>query len=252
MHTVAQTWPNGPISLFQSFQHFSCDPNVFEWQTAVDEGNDPERIPAALQWHNPTLDLFYTQEFYQFIAKAYDKPRYTLHYRTDAPVNIRSIFYFPESIPQLHNLQHMEVGVSLYSRKVLIQSKAHKVLPSWLRFVRGIVDSEDIPLNLSRELLQDGALIAKLNAVLTSRIVKFLQDQLRKDRVKFENFFQGCGIFIREGVVTTENAEQKQDIAKLLLFESSCEKPGALISLPLYVERMKPTQKRIYYLCAPR
>lgn len=146
----------------------------------------------------------------------------------------------------------MEHGVSLYSRKVLIQSKAHKVLPNWLRFVKGVVDSEDIPLNLSRELLQDSALIKKLSDVLSARIIKFLLEQQKKDRVKYEKFFKDCGIFFREGIVSAESDEQKQDIAKLLLFESSNEKSGVLTSLPSYVSRMKPTQKNIYYLCAPR
>ena len=146
----------------------------------------------------------------------------------------------------------MEHGVSLYSRKVLIQSKAHKVLPNWLRFVKGVVDSEDIPLNLSRELLQDSALIKKLSDVLSARIIKFLLEQQKKDRVKYEKFFKDCGIFFREGIVSAENDEQKQDIAKLLLFESSNEKSGVLTSLPSYVSRMKPAQKNIYYLCAPR
>ena len=167
-------------------------------------------------------------------------------------MNIRSIFYIPETLPQLFTVQHMEHGVSLYSRKVLIQSKAHKVLPNWLRFVKGVVDSEDIPLNLSRELLQDSALIKKLSDVLSARIIKFLLEQQKKDRVKYEKFFKDCGIFFREGIVSAENDEQKQDIAKLLLFESSNEKSGVLTSLPSYVSRMKPAQKNIYYLCAPR
>ncbi|CAH3191831.1 unnamed protein product [Porites evermanni] len=191
------------------------------------------------------------EEFYQFIGKTYDKPRYILHYKTDAPLNIRSIFYIPDTLPQLFTVQHMEHGVSLYSRKVLIQSKAHKVLPNWLRFVKGVVDSEDIPLNLSRELLQDSALIKKLSDVLSARIIKFLLEQQKKDRVKYEKFFKDCGIFFREGIVSAESDEQKQDIAKLLLFESSNEKSGVLTSLPSYVSRMKPAQKNIYYLCAP-
>lgn len=191
------------------------------------------------------------EEFYQFIAKSHDRPRYTLHYKTDAPLNIRSIFYIPETVPQLFTMANTEYGVSLYSRKVLIQSKAQGVLPNWLRFVKGVVDSEDIPLNLSRELLQDSALITKLSQVLQSRIVKFLQQQQKKDRVKFENFFKDCGTFFREGIVSSNNEDEKQDIAKLLLFESSQEKAGELTSLSLYVSRMKQTQQYIYYLCAP-
>ena len=192
------------------------------------------------------------KEFYQFIAKTADKPRYHFHFKTDAPLNISSVFYFPETLPHMFGLARLEPGVALYSKKVLIQPKAESVLPHWLRFVKGVVDSEDIPLNLSRELLQDSALIRRLKDVLTSRIVKYLQDQTKKDRVKYEKFFKDCGIFLREGIVTSESNEVKEGVAKLLLFESSAEKPGALTSLPVYLERMKPSQRKIYYLCAPR
>ena len=126
------------------------------------------------------------------------------------------------------------------------------MLPNWLRFVKGVVDSEDIPLNLSRELLQNSALIKKLSDVLASRIIRFLLEQQKKDRAKYEKFYKDCGIFVREGVVSADDMKQKEDIAKLLLFESSDEKTGVLTSLPVYVSRMKPSQKHIYYLYAPR
>lgn len=175
-----------------------------------------------------------------------------MHFKADAPLNIRSIFYIPERVPELYGIGRMETGVSLFSRRVVIQTKSDKLLPEWLRFVRGVVDSEDIPLNLSREMLQDSALIRRLKDVLTRRLIKFLQEQARKDRVKYEEFFKEYGIFLREGVVVTNDEHLKEDIAKLLRFESSNEKAGDLISLEHYVSRMKPIQKSIYYICAPR
>ena len=192
------------------------------------------------------------QEFYRFISNAFDKPRYHLHFKADAPLNIRSIFYIPERVPELYGVGRMETGVSLFSRRVVVQTKSDKLLPEWLRFVRGVVDSEDIPLNLSREMLQDSALIMRLKDVLTRRLIKFLHEQARKDRVKYEEFFREYGIFLREGVVVTNDEHLKEDIAKLLRFESSNEKAGYLISLEYYVSRMKPIQKSIYYICAPR
>ncbi|XP_028397610.1 heat shock protein 75 kDa, mitochondrial-like isoform X2 [Dendronephthya gigantea] len=191
------------------------------------------------------------EEFYRFISNAFDKPRYHLHFKADAPLNIRSIFYIPERVPELYGIGRMETGVSLFSRRVVIQTKSDKLLPEWLRFVRGVVDSEDIPLNLSREMLQDSALIQRLKDVLTRRLIKFLQEQARKDRVKYEEFFKEYGIFLREGVVVTNDEHLKEDVAKLLRFESSNEKAGDLISLEHYVSRMKPIQKSIYYICAP-
>lgn len=99
-------------------------------------------------------------EFYRFIGNTLDEPRFTLHYSTDVPISIKALLYFPEAKPGLFELtRDASGGVSLYCRKVLIQSKAENILPKFLRFVKGVIDSEDIPLNLSRELLQNSALI---------------------------------------------------------------------------------------------
>ncbi|XP_008521607.1 heat shock protein 75 kDa, mitochondrial [Equus przewalskii] len=192
------------------------------------------------------------EEFYRYIAQAHDKPRYTLHYRTDAPLNIRSIFYVPETKPSMFDVSR-ELGssVALYSRKVLIQTKATDVLPKWLRFIRGVVDSEDIPLNLSRELLQESALIRKLRDVLQQRLIKFFIDQSKRDAEKYAKFFEDYGLFMREGIVTTAEQEVKEDIAKLLRYESSALPAGQLTSLQDYASRMQAGTRNIYYLCAP-
>ncbi|NWZ18677.1 TRAP1 protein, partial [Asarcornis scutulata] len=192
------------------------------------------------------------EEFYRFIAQAYDKPRYVLHYKTDAPLNIRSIFYVPEQKPSMFDISR-ELGssVALYSRKILIQTKAADILPKWLRFLRGVVDSEDIPLNLSRELLQESALIRKLRDVLQKRLIKFFIDQSKKDPEKYAKFFEDYGVFMREGIVTIAEQDVKEDIAKLLRYESSALPAGQLTSLTEYASRMKAGSRNIYYLCAP-
>ncbi|XP_037669500.1 heat shock protein 75 kDa, mitochondrial [Choloepus didactylus] len=192
------------------------------------------------------------EEFYRYIAQAHDKPRYTLHYRADAPLSIRSVFYVPEMKPSMLDVSR-ELGssVALYSRKVLIQTKAAEVLPRWLRFVRGVVDSEDIPLNLSRELLQESALIRKLRDVLQQRLIKFFVDQSKKDAEKYAKFFDDYGLFMREGVVTTAEQEVKEEIAKLLRYESSALPAGQLTSLGDYAGRMAAGTRNIYYLCTP-
>ncbi|EHB03128.1 Heat shock protein 75 kDa, mitochondrial [Heterocephalus glaber] len=192
------------------------------------------------------------EQFYRYIAQAYDKPRYTLHYKTDAPLNIRSIFYVPETKPSMFDVSR-ELGssVALYSRKVLIQTKAADILPKWLRFIRGVVDSEDIPLNLSRELLQESALIRKLRDVLQQRLIKFFIDQSKKDPEKYAKFFEDYSLFMREGIVTTTEQEVKEEIAKLLRYESSALPAGQLASLSDYASRMQAGTRNIYYLCAP-
>ncbi|XP_042294351.1 heat shock protein 75 kDa, mitochondrial [Sceloporus undulatus] len=192
------------------------------------------------------------KEFYRFIAQAYDEPRYILHYKTDAPLNIRSLFYVPQMKPSTFDVSR-ELGssVALYSRKVLILTKATDILPKWLRFLKGVVDSEDIPLNLSRELLQESALIRKLQAVLQQRLIKFFLEQSKRDPEKYAKFFEDYGLFMREGIVTLAEQEVKEDIAKLLRYESSALPAGQLTSLPEYASRMPAGSRSIYYLCAP-
>lgn len=100
------------------------------------------------------------KEFYRFIGNCFDSPRFILQYSTDVPLNIRALLYFPETKPPLFDFAKSETsGISLYSRKVLIKNKVENILPNWMRFIVGVVDSEDIPLNLSRELLQNSTLI---------------------------------------------------------------------------------------------
>ncbi|KAK9878893.1 hypothetical protein WA026_003722 [Henosepilachna vigintioctopunctata] len=143
-----------------------------------------------------------------------------------------------------------DTGVALYTRKILIKSKTSNILPKWLRFMKGVVDSEDIPLNLSRELLQNSALIRKLQTVLTGRILKFLQEQQSKKPDEYEKFYNDYGIFIKEGIITNHDQLEKEEAAKLLLFESSHQESGKKCTLAEYMSRVKD-ERIIYYLAAP-
>ncbi|XP_055846859.1 heat shock protein 75 kDa, mitochondrial [Episyrphus balteatus] len=190
-------------------------------------------------------------EFYRFIGNTFDAPRFVLHYKTDVPLSIRALLYFPEGKPGLFEMSRdADIGVALYTRKILIQSKTANLLPKWLRFVKGVVDSEDIPLNLSRELLQNSGLIKKLSTVLTSRVLRYLQDRAVKQPADYEAFYKEYGLFLKEGIVTTQDQTEREEIAKLLRYESS-KSPDTKISLSEYCSRVGLEQKVIYYLCAP-
>lgn len=192
------------------------------------------------------------EEFYRFITGAYDRPRYWLHYQTDAPLNIRCLLYVPEGKPGLFEMgRESDIGVSLYCRKVLIKNRADNILPKWMRFIKGVVDSEDIPLNLSRELLQDSALIRRLRTVLTNRLLRFINDQARKDPDSYADFIKDYGIFLKEGIISSPEQIEKEEIAKLLRYESSNMPPGERVSLPEYCGRMREGQKDVFYLAAP-
>lgn len=117
--------------------------------------------------------------FYKYIANAYDEPLTHLHFRADAPLEVKALFYVPSFHSERYGMGRMEPGVSLYSRKVLIEAKCSDILPEWMRCVKGVVDSEDLPLSISREKPQDTALIKKLRKVLTRKFLSHLSTMAR-------------------------------------------------------------------------
>lgn len=188
-------------------------------------------------------------EFYKFVANAFDEPIYRLHFSADAPLAINTLLFVPKNNFERFGFGRMEPGTNLYSRKVLIQPNSETILPEWLRFVRGVVDSEDIPLNISRETAQDSALMAKLQRVITGRFLKFLDKEAQDDAEKYKEFWDTFGMFIKEGAMA--DLVYRKDLAKLLRFESSASEPGKLISLADYAGRTKEGQKDIYFINGP-
>lgn len=188
-------------------------------------------------------------EFYQFISHAYDEPRYHLLYAADSPIHIRSVFYIGQQHGERYGMGRLEPGVNLYSRKILIQPKAKGLLPEWMRFIKGVIDSEDLPLNLSREFLQDSALIKRIGNVMAKRILKWMEDSSKADPKEYKKFWNEFNNFIKEGVCT--DTDRKEEIAKLLRYESSATNPNEETWLDQYVDRMPVNQKSIYYLIAP-
>jgi len=188
-------------------------------------------------------------EFYKFIGNAVDEPLFRLHFSADAPLAINALVYVPKENFEILGMGRMQPGVNLYCQKVLIDQHSENILPEWLRFLKGVVDSEDLPLNISRQSLQDNALVIKLRKVLTKRVIKFLNEEAERDAEKYRKFWQTFGIFLKEGV--TSDFEHRTDLAKLLRFESSASEPGTMISLDEYVGRMKEGQDTIYYINGP-
>jgi len=188
-------------------------------------------------------------EFYKFIGNAFDDPRFRLHFTADAPLAINALLFVPNENLERLGFGRMKSGVNLYCQKVLIEQHSENILPEWLRFLKGVVDSEDLPLNISRQALQDSALVAKLKQVLTKRFLKFLGEQAKEDAEKYNEFFAEFGIYLKEGA--TIDYAYRDEIAKLLRFESSKSEAGKLISLAEYVEHMAEGQKEIYYINGP-
>ncbi len=188
-------------------------------------------------------------EFYTFVGHDHDKPLFRLRFSADAPLAIQALLFVPQRNFESMGMGRIESEVNLYCRKVLIQAKAKGLFPEWLRFLKGVVDSEDLPLNISRETMQDTSLMQKLNKVLTSRFLKFLDEQSEREAEAYETFYTEYQRFLKEGVVT--DFTHKDPLGKLLRFESSSLDAGKLTSLADYVKRMPSEQKEIYCLLAP-
>lgn len=204
-------------------------------------------VIQALWTRNPqdVKDQEY-QELFKFLNYSNEDPLAWLHFTTDAPINLKALLFIAPENPEKMGFGRLETNVNLYSRRVLIQRQAKDLLPLWLRFLSGVVDSEDIPLNISRETMQDSALIRKISRMLTKRALKYLKETAEKNPDLYKRFWENFGSFIKEGVVT--EFSDRDALSELLRFESSLTEPGQLTSLSEYVERMPETQKEIYYL----
>lgn len=184
--------------------------------------------------------------FFQFISHTDAEPLTYMHFSADAPIVLNSVLFVPSENPESMGFGRCEPAVSLYCHKVLIDSKPENLLPEWLRFLSGVVDSDDLPLNISREMLQDSSLLRKISGIITKRFIKHLEGLAKNDTAAYEKFWTQFCRFIKEGVVTTW--EYKNELSKLLRFESTFTEPGKLTSFEEYISRMKENQKDIYVL----
>jgi HSP90 family molecular chaperone len=189
------------------------------------------------------------QEFYKYIANAFDEPLARLHFSADAPLAVKALLFLPQENIERLGFGRMDPGVNLYCQRVLIEQHSKNILPEWLRFVKGVIDSEDLPLNISRQALQDSALVAKINRVISKRLLKFLAELAQNEPETYEKFWNTFGMFLKEGAISDFN--YRKELAGLLRFESSHTEPGKLTSLSDYIARMAPEQKDIYYISGP-
>ena len=186
------------------------------------------------------------EEFYKFQSNDYDSPLMRLHFSADAPLEINSLLFVPKRNMEKMGMFRSENKVALHCRKVLIDAEPKSLFPEWLRFLKGVVDSSDIPLNVSRETMQDSELLKKLGQVLTKRFLRFLNEQAKKEEDTFLEFWKEYGVLLKEGVAT--DFTYKDDLAKLLRFESTAAEDGKLTGLETYIDRMAADQKDILFL----
>ena len=189
------------------------------------------------------------KEFYKHITHDFAEPLVWAHNRVEGKNDYTSLLYIPSKAPwDMFNRDHKH-GLKLYVQRVFIMDDAAQFMPSYLRFVRGLIDSNDLPLNVSREILQDNKVTHSLRSALTKRVLKMLESLAKNDAEKYQAFWKEFGLVLKEG--PAEDMSNKEKVAGLLRFSSTNEDSSEQnVSLADYVSRMKEGQDKIYYLTA--
>lgn len=198
-------------------------------------------------WRTPKADVTdeQYQDFYRQLTLDFEAPLLHIHTITDAPVQLYALLYVPGKGERGILSLRREDGLKLYSRNILIDEYNKDLLPEYLRFVQGVVDSEDLPLNVSRETVQSVGLMPRLKKVVTGQVVKELENLARNDAEKYNTFWQEFGSYLKQGIAT--QPLETEAIQPLLRFKTSLH-PESWSSLDDYIGRMKDGQKAIYYI----
>lgn len=199
-------------------------------------------------WQKPKNELTEDElnEFYKFITNDFQPPLGHLHLAIEGTVNFKALIFIPSTAPPSFFRDEFEKTLQLYSNKIFIQDDAKELLPEYLRFVKGVVDTEDVPLNISREWTQSSPIIVKIKNVLVSKILSFLEEWSKNEPEKYKKFYSNFGQLFKMGVNSDFNNREK--IINLLRFESTTTEDGEFTSLKNYVSRMRDDQKEIYYI----
>ncbi|STO09582.1 molecular chaperone HtpG [Exiguobacterium aurantiacum] len=214
-----------------------------EYEDYVEEETVNSMVPIWRKRKSELSDEDY-KAFYHEKRYGFDEPLKHLHLNVDGTIRYQSILYIPSTVPFDYYTKEFEKGLELYSNGVLIMEKSPDLLPDYFGFVKGMVDSEDLSLNISREMLQQDRQLRVIAKNVKSKIKGMLEKMLRDEREDYEKFFESFGRQIKFGVYDQFGAA-KDELKDLLLFHSSNEKK--LVTLNEYVARMKEDQKYIYY-----
>ncbi|MBP3405561.1 MAG: molecular chaperone HtpG [Kiritimatiellae bacterium] len=246
--------------LVKSYSDFIAYPIFFESLSKKeedkkdDEKKEPES-PKPLNtmtalWKRPKKDVKKEEydEFYKHLTHDFDEPLEVIPFSGEGQVEFKALLFIPKAAGMDLYMPQSKRGLSLYVRNVFIGNDFDLLLPDYLRFVKGVVDSSDLPLNVSREMLQDDQVISKIKSAVTSKILSTLEDMKKKE--SYDTFFQTFGRVLKEGVHTDYvNADR---IKKLLKYPSAQSAAGKTIFLEDYVKKMPQDQKDIYFLCAEK
>ena len=207
------------------------------------DGKDVPANEGTALWRKPKAEVSEQayEEFYRHLGMFWDKPWATLHWRAEGAMEFAALLFIPGMKPFTPVSEDRESHVRLHVRRMFITDKA-SLLPSWLRFVQGVVDTEDLPLNVSREMLQSTPVLARIRKAVTNRVLTELKTRAKEDG--YAQFWDNFGVVLKEGVY--EEGEHRAEVAGLLRFRSTTQ--DGLTSLADYIARMKPEQENILFL----
>ena len=227
---------NEIIKKYSNFADFSIHVN----------GEQVNTISALWQKNKNEVTDEDLEEFYKFISNDFNPILGHLHLSIEGQVNFKAMVFVPETAP-FDFLRGEELkSLQLYANRIFIQDDCKELLPEYLRFVAGVVDTEDLPLNVSREVTQVSPIMGKIKNVLTGRILSLLEDWAKNDQEKYDKFFTNFGLLFKTGLST--DFGNRDRLIDLLRFESTKTEKGKLTSLKDYVAGMQEDQKEIYYL----
>ena len=213
------------------------------------DGDKEETLnQASALWTRSKSEVTAEQykEFYHHVAHAFDEPWLTLHFRAEGVLEYTGLLFVPSSKPFDLFDPERKSRLKLYVRRVFITDEASELLPAYLRFARGVVDSEDLPLNVSREMLQNNPMLAKMKSQITKRVLGELTKKATDAADEYAKFWNNFGAVLKEGIY--EDYEQRDTLLSLARFRSTAASGEDLVSLETYVGRMKEGQEAIYYI----
>lgn len=185
-------------------------------------------------------------EFYKHVTHDFADPLKTIHFRAEGTTEFSALVYLPKKAPMNILYQDFKSGPALYVRRVQIMENCEELVPVWLRFVKGVVDSSDLPLNVSREILQNNKMVEIIRKNITKKVLEALKDMKEKEYETYVGFFEEFGRVIKEGIHF--DFAKRDEIAELLLVQSTATEKGKYTTLADYVSRMKTEQNEIYYI----
>ncbi len=189
-------------------------------------------------------------DFYKHITRDFEKPLDTIHFIAEGQLEYRALLFIPSKKPPAFMLGELaEQGPQLYVRRVFITDNAESLLPPYLRFIRGVVESSDLPLNVSRETLQDNPIAGKIEKGLVNKILQTFKEMARDEKETYEKLFRIWSPILKSGVYS--DFANREKLADLLLYESTKTEPGQFTTLAKYIEAMGDEKKDIYYIIGP-